>query len=807
MQHNIIHGIRTRLQRVQRISSERTRPMMHPNRRLRLLTAASALTLLALCSSAALAQDAADQIPAKPKTVPEATEPTAPVGPGGTTNQPATADAQTADAATDAAPPTGVEEITVTAERREQSQQKVSISATVLSANEIARRGVVSIADLQQVAPSVAINTVNRSTFINIRGVGLALSAPTSSTGVAYYVDGLFIPSEQTIGLSFFDVGAIEVLRGPQGTLTGQNSTGGAIYVRTPEPKFDRLSGFVEQTFGNYNQFRTTAAVNVPISSTLALRVAGTFDKRGSFSRQLGSSPSRPGNVDFYAVRANLRFDPAPGFKFNLRWDHYDSASDNNAVTNRNLLPTLGPFRIAEDAISYLRIFGDRYSAEARINLTSGVQWRTNVSYQHNTTLDQADGDRTSTALPVPANLPITGANRARFPGRVSNITTEQKYYIAETNLLSTGSSPFQWVLGAFYLNGTIPLNQLRDERNTVNFVSSTNTLIATAKNTTKAAFGQINFKPVEAVELIAGARYSADKQVFNRIVSAGGVGIGTAKSDKITGRMAVNVYPVRDVMLYVSASRGYKAGGVNLTIGTPNFKPETNTVFETGFKITTLRRQLRLNGDVFYSDYKDIQFSSLVGGFPTVQNAASAKAWGAELEATGQFGALSFNGGFGYLHARFAKDVCLNNGNNPAGTRLLCPVGATATTADELVPKGRTLPLSPSWTINAGIQYEIELGNGMTITPRVQYSRITKQYGTAFPNALLTLVPARDVVDVRLTLVPSERYRVELYSSNLFNKTYIASQIQDASSAQGGILWGAPRQFGVRGTVKLGPL
>ncbi len=127
------------------------------------------------------------------------------------------------------------------------------ISATVFSREDLLQRGVKSLANIQAVAPSIVINTVNRSTFINIRGVGIAQSAPTSSPGVAYYIDGQLIPHEQHISQSFYDIASIEVLRGPQGTLTGQNSTGGAIYVRTPEPVFDDYDFKVDQTIGNYD--------------------------------------------------------------------------------------------------------------------------------------------------------------------------------------------------------------------------------------------------------------------------------------------------------------------------------------------------------------------------------------------------------------------------------------------------------------------------------------------------------------------------------------------------------------------------
>ena len=145
-----------------------------------------------------------------------------------------------------------LEEVVVTAERREMNLQDVPISATVLTAEMLAVKGVDNVIEIQTVAPSLAINTYNRSTFINIRGVGIAQSAPTSNPGVAYYVDGMFIPHEQFIAQIFYDIESIEVLRGPQGTLTGQNSTGGAIYVRTPAPNVDGISGYIDQTVGRY---------------------------------------------------------------------------------------------------------------------------------------------------------------------------------------------------------------------------------------------------------------------------------------------------------------------------------------------------------------------------------------------------------------------------------------------------------------------------------------------------------------------------------------------------------------------------
>ena len=229
----------------------------------------------------------------------------------------------------------------------------------------------------------------------------------------------------------------------------------------------------------------------------------------------------------------------------------------------------------------------------------------------------------------------------------------------------------------------------------------------------------------------------------------------------------------------------------MNLTIGVPNFGPETNRVVEAGVKTTLLNNRLRVNGDVFYSDYKDIQFSSLLNTLPLTQNAAAGESYGAELEVTGQFGGLGISGGVGYLKAKFAEDTCITD-TNRSGTDVGCPTNLRA------VPKGRVLPFAPEWTINAGAQYDWEVTNTVTITPRVQWAHLSEQVATPFPSEN-TIVPSRDVFDARLTVDFNRSYRLEGFVNNFTNKVYIASQIQNSSSADGGIIYGAPRTYGIR--------
>ena len=458
-----------------------------------------------------------------------------------------------------------IDRVVITAERREEDAQDVAISASVFDGEALAEQGVNTLNDIQRIAPSLAINTFNRSTFINIRGVGIAQSAPTSSPGVAYYIDGALIPHEQFIGQSFFDIGSVEVLRGPQGTLTGQNSTGGAMYVRSPAPDFDSFGGYLDQTVGDFNWMKTQAAVNIPLGAIAALRASIVSDTRDSFTTNIGASQSEPGKGNLLSARLNLEVRPSDDWTFNLRYENFDYQTDNNAVKRRNDVVSTDPFVIQEDARSFLNQSGYRLSGEARWDMNDWLAVRYLISKQRGATKDQTDGDRTTTALP----RPLPPAPNNTNTGRVSFARTEFDTLIHEINLLSTDDGPLKWVVGAFYLEEDVPVSLLRDNTHTTDFVTVVrgSEIRTLAVNTSKSVFGQASYAFTSQWEAVAGLRYSEDEQVYTRLASAGGVGTTSAQSDEVTGRLALNFRPMDDILLYASASKGYKAGGVNLTL------------------------------------------------------------------------------------------------------------------------------------------------------------------------------------------------------------------------------------------------
>ncbi len=684
-----------------------------------------------------------------------------------------------------------LEEIVITAERREVNLQETPISATVLSGAALIEKGVDNIDEIQQVAPSLAINSYNRSTFINIRGVGIAQSAPTSNPGVAYYLDGVFFPHEQFIGQSFFDLGSVEVLRGPQGTLTGQNSTGGAIYVRSPEPTADETFGYIDQTVGTDGWYRTVGAVNLPTGDSSALRFAAIYENRDGFVDNSGPGGGMdPGASELTSYRINWQAQPTDGQRYNVRYESFDLATGNIAVKDRQDTNS-DPFEINYDGRTYLDQKGYRLSLEGRWDLGDAVQLRALYSDQDGYTKDQSDGDRAQD-VPIAAGLPANRTNRGLFPGRISRARTDFETSILELNLLSIDDGDFQWVVGGFIMSDDVPVELFRDNYSTADFVSSNSDIVAEAENISKSIFGQADYKVTESLVLTAGVRYSDDEQVYTRFNLPGPPPPGcfpcdtTQDSTETTGRLGINYYLNDDTMWYTTLSKGYKAGGVNLDPRQGFFEPESNLVLESGVKTTVDDGRLRLNANVFVSDYKDIQFASLLALFgpplPVTQNAASADIWGVELEMQGAYDALSFNAGLSFIDGSFAEDVVLNDTNG----------GGNAT-----VNSGDDLPFTPELSFNFGIQYDMEIGTTVVI-PRFQMSYIDEQLATPFPSAN-TIVEDRTIADLKLIVEPSENLLLEGFITNVFDEEYIASQIQDSSSADGGAIYGSPRQIGVR--------
>lgn len=682
-----------------------------------------------------------------------------------------------------------LEEIVVTAERRTESLQSVPISATVLDSQELTRRGITDFRDLQTGAPGLSIAPAgNGESFVTIRGVGTFQTAPTTSPGVAVYEDGVYLPIARLSGDSLFDVGGVEVLRGPQGTLVGESSTGGAILLRSAKPTFDNLGGYFQQSVGNYRAFRTEAALNVPVSDVLAARASFFYETRKSFSRNLGAasgtSPSnanRPGNINRYGLRLQLAYAPTENLDIALRFSKYNSKDDGpaikpvaNALDPSSVTLQDDPFTIAYDTAQRAEVDGLRASAEINYITNAGFRIRSVSTYSDATLSNYGDSDYGRSAVNASFIAP--------------NYSAEA--YSQEINLISEGDGPFKWVVGGFFHHSDQPLTliQLQAPAPGAAPIARLN-IDLKVKKESRAVFGQASYSITPDFTLTAGGRYTENDAPFvaSTVAFIPGLGFVTlpsnsnAESEKFTYRVAADWNVTPDVLIYGSYATGYKAGGANLSgfVPAPSYAPEENKVFEAGVKSTLFDRHLRLNVAAFRQDYRNLQVQGTLAGLPVTINASRARIDGAEAEMSALFGGLRIDGQLTYLDTSTREAFTV-------------PTGPVAV--------GSKLPFTSEWSGSLAAQYTARLGAG-DLTPRLQYTYASGQ------NVLLTPGPntvtdKRSTLDFRLTYLTGN-WMLEGYVNNLTDRTYVATIVPAGSVPVTGLLYGNPREFGARATYR----
>jgi iron complex outermembrane receptor protein len=687
---------------------------------------------------------------------------------------------QPATASDASAQNTGLEEIVITAERRPEILEQTPIAVSVISGKDLEDRGVKTINDLGSVAPSLSIQNQQSLSYVNIRGVGLQATNPTTSSGVAIYSDGFFIPHETAIADDYYDVGQVEVLRGPQGTLVGQSSTGGAIFVTSVRPGFEHITGYAQQSVGNYGYRQTEGAVNVPISATLAFRLAGTFDNRDSFYNDLNvggaaiTSGLQPGNVDSQSGRVGVDWRPIEALDIYIKYETTTRKGDGFvgkdyaelAGANNNIDPRLShPFDISYDEPSWDKYRMSRITAEINWTINGVVDLRSLTGYQHDAQANLFDNDFTY--------QPLSWASQ-----RFDETALEQEF-----DLISKSPGPFSWIVGAFYLRDSTPT-----------YLSLTDVPVVALINTgphehSYALFGQGTYKFGEQWQLLVGGRANRDEKTSTGTQQATFAGFplppsslaATVNTTKPTGKVALSYFPDSGSSVYVSASRGFKAGGANPGNSTNFlFQPETIDAYEGGYKAAFLGREMTLSSSVFYYDYHNMQtdvFDPIAQR--AIVNVPRAQIYGAELEGTWQIDGLLLNGGGAYTHSRVDQPLDLIDAGNPlAGLQNVT---------------GRRLPYAPTWTGNAGASYTLPSSIGDWILA-AQYSYTSRAYASLFQVVPRDLLGSHSLVNANLALKLKDGIRLETYVTNLCNILYAAGTLGNDAA-----LWGPPRQFGMR--------
>jgi iron complex outermembrane receptor protein len=610
-------------------------------------------------------------------------------------------------------PSGALEEIVVTAQKREQSLQDVGISVTAFSDKQIREFGFTSSTDVVAMTPGLNYTTPNADTsVINffLRGVGLNDFADANENPVAVYVDEVYRPASGGLSFQLFDLERIEVLRGPQGTLFGRNTTGGLVHYISKRPT-DSLDGYIDVSYGEYNNIKAEGAIGGPIAGDWTGRLSAAMDKYDGYTenRFVGAPDYNEGNS--WAGRAQLQWQPSDNTKilFSGNYSNNDAAVGawQHQVTtlsgpNGDESVPLGPneqtdtvdcfgdgvidVRQGLDCFGYRDTDGDVWAGDydrhgddngkVETEATGGninAQWQigdvTLTSITAYTKVDRLQSEDTE-ASPEPFINPTFQATTETFSQELR---------------ANGGSDRFRWVAGLYYFDNDVDGHYLLDLTH-IGFVFFDANYDQTSES--YSAFGQVEFDLTDAFTLIAGLRYANDKKELdylnletsglykeffdtNVAFAFGESSVGDLAKhddDSVSGKVELDWKPTDDVLLYGSVSRGTKAAGFNVgfldnflfasnEVDTIPFGEETLTSYELGFKWTTASGRTRLNGAAFYYDYKDFQTFRFENINQVIFN-TDAEVKGGELELqTAPWDGWNIGLGLSLLDAK-AKDI-----------------------------------------------------------------------------------------------------------------------------------------------------
>ncbi|WP_174279689.1 TonB-dependent receptor [Sphingomonas bacterium] len=673
----------------------------------RLLLAASAAVIATGAGQAARAQNAAgspataqQQKPAgddaQTSSSPLATQPTSN---NSTANGP---EGSNATAATGVPTQGQSGDIVVTAQRREQRLQEAPVAVTALSAGALAQLNVSNTQDLMQVVPSLQVSTQTAgdgggsATFF-LRGMGQQRSGNGSEPAVGIYVDDFYYPSLSGTVFDIVDLADLEVLRGPQGTLFGRNTIGGAIRYTTRGAEVGRFSGHITGTLGDYARRDVSGAVNVPVGDFAAIRITGGHLERNGFVR-IQTTGRRAGDTTTDLARVQARIQPTSDIyvdlsgqysKFHLFGFTYDvpgpltpvpPAAGQSAtlpfIYNTRVAPARGLplYTNAFASTCYYCQYGtprSEFSETKYKNALATIGWSVTptLSIKSLTGWQQVDNRASNDLDSSPAPIFQGGITRARTNA------FSQELQLNGNKLLG---DRLNFVAGGFYYNQRDP--GLLPEA--PNFTLGNPSVSTPSTRTVKSYAGFIDgsFKLLDKLTLLGGFRYSSDDKTLVVTTAAGAPIANVARSfHSNTYRGGLQYQWTPDIMTYANVSSGFRGGGFNPYSATQNptiraFDPEKATSYEAGARLQFLDRRITINPTAFYVDWNNIQVQSASPNQTTgqaditLQNAGKARSYGFELEYTvGVSDHVRLFGNMAYLNLRYtnlgnASGITLNS-------------------------------------------------------------------------------------------------------------------------------------------------
>lgn len=701
-----------------------------------------------------------------------------------------------------------LQEVIVTAEKRKQTIDTTPIAVTALSGTQLEARGITSVSGLASHVPDLQVHTVDVDGYfgVTIRGISNLVYTPDANPAVAMYIDGVYVDLPYALADELFDVDRIEVLRGPQGTLYGRNSTGGEVNIITavPEPVLDANWNV---SYGNYNDLLTEGMVNVPVTSTLAVRAAGMLHQNSGYFDSEGTTSRNYGSSDDWAARLTGLWKPDSHFRWWLSLDSFLSQGTPGVSVETGpdgrpldgLSPYHQPVNPDPPPNNYLR----SNSIRSRMDWDIGNGF--NLSYIGGyQDLLQHYAWATTGQVGAPLN-----------PAYQQYVEIASKSQSHEVDF-AYDSRRLKNVLGATYFRDSI-----EEGAYAIYPILGLDSLFRNWDIFKKSwgAFDQATYSLLANLRVTAGMRYSHDAEsesaytslycaissnpdltvndVQYLTVDSPGCGAyptpgGAGSWSKVTWRAGAEYDVSRMTLAYASVTTGYKEGGVQP--GLPEafpatYLPEEVTNYELGLKTRLFHESLSARTAVFYEDYKDIQVAQLIS-LPDVvatatTNAGKAAIYGVEVEGAWNITPLDHLSPFvTYLHARYLQ---YSNAVDPRfGGSVIIPSLA-----------GDQLPNSPNFSARLEYSHDFRLMGGGVLTPSAALYWQSRSYTNAL-NINDYGVDAYSKTDLRLTYIdPTGKWQVSAYVSNLENHA-----VRTGDYSGSGVVFSdfaPPRTYGAR--------
>jgi iron complex outermembrane receptor protein len=730
-----------------------------------------------------------------------------------------------------------MEEITVTAQKREQGAQTVGISITAISGDQMRAMGLTNAQEVTAMAAGVSTLQPNGEAnyAIGVRGVGNNDFTTNVESPVAIYVDEVYISQMSGAGFLLFDVDRVELLRGPQGTLFGRNATGGLVHYLTVKPS-DKLNGYGSITYGRFNDFKVQGAVNVPLSDKVMIRVSAATNQADGYVTNLLMPEQKLNNANESAGRFQMLLKPAEDLDIllNARFGRQDirtgfykyvsAAFPNGQATPGVPNPYFGGYVDnnpdvnvgSYDTPGHNRLRTAGYTGT--IKLKKDFATLTSITDYQTTKRDYIED---SDASPV---------DYFQF-----FLTTDAKQFSQELRL-NGEAEKLKWVGGFYYMdlkvgdsNGGITrglFNALADAGVFGPDVHNINDLGANGvqnpyqtRTKTWSLFGQLEYAVTNQVALIGGFRWIDEKKshdyrdIFMWFPNTSTSGVdpnateifdgvtpyhGSRHDKNWAARVQVNVTPAENTLLYLSWNRGVKSGGFNApllpsafaaTDALMNYSPEKLDAYEAGFKWDSANHKLRINGSAYYYNYKNYQAFSIIG-LDTATLNAQDKTKGFELEMkTSPVTGLDMQLGVAYIDAKVTNVLGLTKGVDTNGDGII--------DVPALLPGATVKPVqSPKWNLNGLVRYEFNLGEKGSLAFQADGVYRSKHY-FALTNLPASTGNGYFVANASATWFEKDnKWSIRLFVQNLTDKKYLVQTFDLSGTVANGGLFGMIEQY-----------